>query len=106
MKPIDAKTARRSAQAKGFMEPVAKDGKKKRSDHYYFFYHDQQNRKTTWRINISHGATEMAPGHIRRAAMHCNINRDDMFKILNCTHDKAWVDKHYLDSQRQQAPTS
>ena len=104
MKPIDAHIALRSALAKGFREASTSQGQKKRSDHYYLFYYDQQNRKTSWRIKVSHGAREIKAGHIRSDAMRCRLKPEDMLKILNCEHDRQWVELHYGEQQQQQHP--
>lgn len=101
MRPVDAHIARRSALAKGFREATTAQGQKKRSDHYYLFYYDQQNRKTGWRIKISHGAREIMAGHIRSDAKRCQIEPEDMFKILSCDHDREWVDRHYAEQQQR-----
>ena len=102
MKPIDARKAISAATSKGFRAPSERGGKRKRTDHYYLFYHDPQQRKTTWRIKISHGADEIKPGHIRSDALVCDIPPDEMLNILNCVHDKAWVDNRYLAQRTAQ----
>lgn len=89
MKPVDVRTARASAERKGFV--------KTQGDHEYYYLYIG-GRKTAWRIKISHGAPEMKPSHIRADAKACQMMvADDMRKILACDHDRQWVEQHYHD---------
>jgi hypothetical protein len=96
MKPVDAREARRAALRKGFAEQGG-------DHHYLHFYY--AGKKTSWRIKISHGATEYAPSHIRKDARVCGeMSPDDLRKVATCDHDGAWVVAQYLAHLTKQRP--
>jgi hypothetical protein len=86
MGPIKVHTARASVVRKGF---VLDQG-----DHERYWYH-VLGKKTAWFVKISNGANELKQHEIRGSARVCKMKSLDMFKVLSCDHDAAWVTSHY-----------
>ncbi len=87
IKPVEARVARRSLGAKGFVMSA----KGNRDHEMYFLCLD--GKKTSAYFKISHGAREVRRDEINNSARMLRVTGDDLYRILCCEHDAAATER-------------